>query len=454
MARRPPSLQTRLLATLAVLLLVAAGVAAWALESLYRDLGLRARQDVLEAQVIALIASADLAGEGTLQPETLAEPRLATPGSGLYAEIADARGEVGWRSPSAVGSGLALEAAPPPGERVFQRLQLPDGTRLLALSLGIRWSLEDGSDRDFVIRAAESLEPWYDEVGRVRAWLLSASALMALLLLAGLAVALRIALRPLHRLEAEIGDIEAGRSELLGRSWPRELDGVTGNLNALLAGERKRLERYRTTLGNLAHSLKTPLAAMRSLIEHGRLDERRALAPHLDRMHGIVHHQLKRAVFGASGATVTDLPVQEPLEQLRGALQKVYADKRVDCALRVAADAAYPMDQGDFLELAGNLMDNAHKYCQRQVAVRATPWTSAEWRRPGLVLDVEDDGKGIPPAERRRVLERGARADETVAGQGIGLSVAREIATAYSGTVEIGESMIGGARVSVRLPGR
>ena len=88
------------------------------------------------------------------------------------------------------------------------------------------------------------------------------------------------------------------------------------------------------------------------------------------------------------------------------------------------------------------------------VAVRATPWTAAEWRRPGLVLEVEDDGAGIPPAERARVLERGARADESVAGQGIGLSVAREIAAAYGGTLEIAESRLGGALVRVRLPGR
>jgi two-component system sensor histidine kinase PhoQ len=70
------------------------------------------------------------------------------------------------------------------------------------------------------------------------------------------------------------------------------------------------------------------------------------------------------------------------------------------------------------------------------------------------VLDVEDDGRGIPPAERTRVLERGARADESVSGQGIGLSVAREIAAAYSGTLEIGDSRLGGARVSLRFPGR
>jgi two-component system sensor histidine kinase PhoQ len=171
-------------------------------------------------------------------------------------------------------------------------------------------------------------------------------------------------------------------------------------------------------------------------------------------MQDIVQHQLKRAVFGGSGATLTDLAVQEPLEQLRAALGKVYADKPVQVTLSIAPGTAYPVDPADFLELAGNLLDNAWKYCKGEIAVRVTPWTSAEWRRPGLAIDIEDDGRGIPPAERQRVLERGVRADESVAGQGIGLAVAREIAAAYSGTLEIGGGRLGGARVTLRLPGR
>jgi two-component system sensor histidine kinase PhoQ len=450
-ARSSPSLQTRLLLTLAVLLLAAAAIAAWSLESLYRNLGLQALEDVLDAQVIALISTADIDAEGRLVPQNLAEPRLATPGSGLYAEIVGSRGS--WRSPSALGSGLNLAAEPLPGERRLEHAELADGTRILGLSLGIRWDPLEGQARDFVIRAAQSLEPWHQQMLRVRTGLITGSFLLGLLLLGGLAIALRVSLKPLRRLEGEIVDIEAGRRDSLGAEWPRELSGVTGNLNALLIGERKRLERYRTTLGNLAHSLKTPLAAMRGLIESGQA-EPKSLTPQLDRMQSIVQHQLKRAVFGGSGATLTDMPVQEPLEQLRAALSKVYADKGVRATLAVAPGTAYPIDAGDFLELAGNLMDNACKYCRTAIAVRATPWTAAGWRRPGLVLDVEDDGSGIPPAERSRVLERGARADESVAGQGIGLTVAREIAAAYSGTIEIGESRLGGARISLRLPGR
>jgi two-component system sensor histidine kinase PhoQ len=445
------SLRARLLLTLAALLLVAAAAAAIALDSLYRNLGLRALEDVLDAQVIALISTAELGSDGLLVPQNLAEPRLAAPGSGLYAEILGSQGS--WRSPSAVGSGLNLPAEPLPGERRLEYAQLADGTPIVGLSLGVRWETEEGQARDFVIRAAQSLVPWQRQLARVRAGLASGFLLLALLLLGGLAFALRLALQPLRRLEREIIDIEAGRRESLGSGWPRELAGVTGNLNALLRGERKRLERYRTTLGNLAHSLKTPLAALRGLVERGDAQPA-ALAPQIDRMQAIVQHQLKRAVFGGSAATLIDQPVAEPLEQLRSALAKVYADKRIAMNVAVAQGTAYPIDAGDFLELAGNLMDNACKYGRGAVAVRATPWTAADWRRPGLVLEVEDDGAGIEPADRAHVLERGVRADESVSGQGIGLSVAREIAAAYSGTIEIGESRLGGARVCVRLPGR
>jgi len=449
--RPSQSLQIRLLATLALLLLAAAGISAWALDALYRDLGLRARQDVLEAQIVALISSADIDSAGRLVPANLAEPRLATPGSGLYAEILSSRGS--WRSPSALGSGLRLEARPAAGERVFEHASLADGTRVLGLSLGIRWEHADGSSRDFILRAAESLEPWYGEIVRVRTWLVSGSIALAVLLLAGLAVAMRVALKPLRRLESEIADIEAGRRAMLGSGWPRELAGVTGNLNALLAGERKRLERYRATLGNLAHSLKTPLAALRGLVESGQTGSQ-VLTPQIDRMQDIVQHQLKRAVFGGTGATLADLSLIEPLEQLRGALAKVYSDKAVRATLAVAPGTAYPIEAGDFLEMAGSVMDNAWKYCKGAVTACAKPWIAADWRRPGLELDIEDDGRGIPPAERARVQLRGARADESVSGQGIGLAVAREIAASYSGSLEIGDSPLGGARVSILLPGR
>jgi two-component system sensor histidine kinase PhoQ len=453
MPPRPPSLVLRLALALAAVSVLLAGIAAVALDTLYRRLTLDARNEVLDAQVIALIATAEPDQTGRLSPSTLAEARLSTPGSGLYAEIRDAQGETLWRSPSAAGSGLGLEARPAAGERAYERVTLADGTRLLALSLGVRWEAGGEIPRTYVISAAESLEPYFSQLARVRGWLGAGAVVLMSALIAGLTVVLRSGLRPLVRLERQILDVEAGRLESLDGPWPRELTGVTGNLNALLEGERQRLARYRSTLGNLAHSLKTPIAALRSLAATDALEPGSVL-PELERMQSIVDHQLRRAVLGGSGTAVAAIPVEPPLRDLVSALTKVHRDRDLSVELEVEPGLAYPIETGDLLELGGNLLDNAFKYAQGRVRVLAGSDERRAWRRPGIRLAFEDDGPGIPPADRHRVLERGVRADESVAGQGIGLAAAREVAVAYGGSVAIGSSPLGGAAVRVELPGR
>lgn len=452
-ARDPASLQFRLLATLGVLLGFGVLAACIALDALYRDVALRGRRDVLDAQVIALIATAELQADGSLGAGEPAEARLTTPGSGLYAQIQAGDGRVTWRSPSAIGAGLAIDARPAVGERIQSELTLADGTPALALSLGISWETSPGQPRRFAVSAVESLAPYLAEQRRVRFALLGGALGLVALLAGGLALALRIGLRPLARLEREIAEIETGGREQLSGRFPRELAGVAGNLNALLGSERIRLQRYRTTLDNLAHSLKTPLSALSSLLQGGA-PERRELEAQVLRMQDIVQHQLRRAVSGGAAPTLASTPVEPVIAELIGALSKVYRDKGVRIEASFAPQTAYPIDRGELLELAGNLLDNACKYGRGRVRVSARPLGDPAWRRPGLELCVEDDGPGIPPPLRARVLERGARADERVPGQGIGLAVVAEIVAALGGTIEVAAAALGGAAVSVRLPGR
>lgn len=451
---RAPSLVVRLVLGLAALSVALSGLAAIALDVALGRVTLEARRAVLDAQVIALVASAERSAAGVLVAPSPAEARLSTPGSGLFAEIRNQAGAVTWRSPSGVGSGLALSARPGPGERVVENVVLPDGTRVLALSLGVSWETTAVPGEAYFLSAAESLEPWFEQRARLRWWLAGGALTLMVLLAVALGLGLRAGLRPLRRIETQIAEIEAGERERLEGRWPRELDGVTGNLNALLAGERSRLGRYRDTLGNLAHSLKTPLAAMHSFLAEADATTRCALEPQLARMREIVDHQLRRAVLGGAGMTLSATRLRPVLEELAAALGKVYRDKQVQCTFDVATPLAYPIERSDLFELAGNLADNAFKYCRGRVMLRARAWRESGWRREGLVLDFQDDGDGIPAADRARVLERGVRIDETRAGQGIGLAAARDIAAAYGGTLEIGDSPWGGATLTVRLPGR
>jgi two-component system sensor histidine kinase PhoQ len=144
--------------------------------------------------------------------------------------------------------------------------------------------------------------------------------------------------------------------------------------------------------------------------------------------------------------------VKDALEALRGALMKVYIDRGLECELRVGEGCLYFGDREDLTEIAGNLLDNACKWAQHRIRLSAERVSSSTARRDGLSLIIEDDGPGIPASEHGHVLQRGARLDERVSGQGIGLSVVRELVQLNGGTVTISTSDLGGARIEVRLP--
>src|SRR5262249_31758381 len=148
--------------------------------------------------------------------------------------------------------------------------------------------------------------------------------------------------------------------------YPRDLSGVAVNLNALLAGERKRVARYRDTLGNLAHSLKTPLAVMRASLPGG--SEQGTIGNEIDRMNGIIEHQMKRAA-ASGGALIGQAPVDlsQVVSELRVALLHVYAHKDLSLELDIAPASLFVGDRGDVTELLGNLLDNACKWCRARV---------------------------------------------------------------------------------------
>lgn len=456
---RVPSLSTRLLSSVSLLLVLFFGLTILALDFVFRDLSERAIRDRLDVQVLALISASEETGAHDLIPSSqlTGSSRFANPGSGLYGEVRRRNGAPAWRSDSLAGTRLFFPDDIAPGRRTFGQLTLANGTTVLALSIGVRWEFDDGRVGDFVVSAAESLEPYYAQLNQLRVQMFGWFCVLLLLLLGALAFLFRAVLAPLRRIEKEIGAIEAGELAELGEGYPRELRGVTSNMNALLRSERERMARYRNTLGNLAHSLKTPLAVMRNLLQGGELKASSAsqqLDEQVERMDGIVRYQLKRAAAsGGTGLGNTPIPVGEMLTPLRAALLKVYADRDIGCELDVAPEAQFVGDREDFTELAGNLLDNAFKWCRHRVRVTAKAVGLADSRRRGLQLVVEDDGPGIPPHERARVLERGARLDERVSGQGIGLSIVRDLAEVSGGKIEIGESELGGARIGVRLFG-
>lgn len=452
---QPRSLSARLLASVSALLIVFFGITILALDSVFRDLSERALRDRLEVQVMALLSASE-EDTGSLQPARLPDARFDNPGSGLYGEILRSDGYPSWRSNSLTGTGLEFPVRLKSGERRFAELRDAEGQVVLALSMGIDWQFGDGAMRPFVYSVAENLEPYYAQLRRFRGGLFGWFGVLMLLLLGALAILLRRLLAPLRQVEREIEAIDVGTMMELGAGYPRELLGVASKLNALLRSERERLARYRNTLGNLAHSFKTPLAVMRNLLtsSQGReLPIGKQLDEQVGRMDDIVKYQLKRAAASGGillGAAPVD--VRDALEALRSALLKVYIERGIACELAIARACLFNGDREDLTEIAGNLADNAFKWARSRVRIIAEPISKPTARRDGLRLVIEDDGPGIPPDERTHVLDRGARLDERVSGQGIGLSVVRELVQLNGGTIAIEESPLGGARIEVRLP--
>ena len=446
------SLSRRLLLSVSAPLALFFGVMMVVLDTGFRALSERSLQELLDSQMVRLIAAAEPQPDGGYAPtvQTL-DPRLATPRSGLYAQIRSPRHQ--WRSPSTAGLSAALDLGPlqVPGERSISYSSFGHD-RVAIESRAIQFADDPKDTRAFTFSVAVSLSPYEEELWRFRREMVGWFIGLMLVLLVTLAALLHWVLKPVRRMEREIHEVEEGRVETLGAGYPRELSGVATNLNALLIGERKRVARYRDTLGNLAHSLKTPLAVMRaSLSSPG---QRGTVSAEIDRMSGIIEHQLKRAA-ASGGALLGQAPVEvaQVAAELRGALLKVYADKDLSLELAIAAGTQFIGDRSDLTELLGNTLDNACKWCGSRVRLTAAIDVSAGPReRLGLVI--EDDGPGISEADRARVLERGVRTDQRVPGHGLGLAMVHDTVDLYGGRLSIDTSPLGGARVSARLPGR
>jgi two-component system sensor histidine kinase PhoQ len=449
------SLSSRLLISVSVLLLFFFGATIAVLDRAFTEAGEQARQDILDGHLVGLLAAAEPDDTGQLvMPLRLREPRLERIGSGLYAELRDFDGGVLWRSRSALGLEVPIGIVPELGNHLFGREELDDGTPLLTLSLTVDWELDNGESQLYVFKVAESLDGFNAQVAGFRRQLFGWFAVVALAMVAAFSLLLRGLLRPLRQIETEITEIEEGDRVSLSSKFPTELTGVARNMNLLIDSERARSDRYRYTLDNLAHSLKTPLAAMRALLNDrqsegfgSRFNEQ------IDRMDEIVRYQLRKpAASVADNLVLAPVHVEKEVARLVDGLRKVYHDKHPEFDVRVEKGLQFRGDTGDFLELAGNLLDNACKWCERKVRISIVPSVGARAIASGMVLTVSDDGPGIPPEAADALLQRGMRLDESTPGHGIGLAVVKDIAHSYGGRLSIQTSDLGGAEFMVSIP--
>jgi len=212
-------------------------------------------------------------------------------------------------------------------------------------------------------------------------------------------------LRPLKRLTENLIELEKGRIDKVNDDYPPELAGLTTNLNRLLENERGNLDRQRKTLGDLAHSLKTPLAIIHSELENEGETNKVLVKEQVSNMNEIVEYQLKRAAVAGHRTFTVGVPVIDKLEQIIRTLNKVYRNKKVNTYLQVAPGAEFFGEHGDLMELLGNLLENAYKWCDQNVSITIKTLTLENRKRTGLIIEIADDGPGINKEKRRDLLK-------------------------------------------------
>ncbi|WP_300617307.1 ATP-binding protein [Dokdonella sp.] len=460
---RPLSLQARSLAAAGLVLAAFLALAFVALDNAFYQAAESALRERLQGYLYTYLASSDPNRAGALIPPDVGpDPRFDEPtATGLYAGIVGGRivgaKDKEWRSASAIDRDLPFGEQLAPGDRSFRGpLRTSDG-ELFILSQGVVWNAGAKNELNVTFHIAEDTRALRQQVDVYRrtlaAWLGSLGIGLLLLLLG----VLRWSLSPLRRVTTDLRRVEQGAQEQLGRDYPAELAGLTANINNFIEAERDRVKRYRNTLSDLAHSLKTPLAVMRSQLETGADGEdlRWTVLQQVGRMDEIVAYQLSRAATSGHQTFAAPLPLDPYAEEIVRSLEKVYAAKSVLCEFDLDPAARFHGDQGDLLELLGNLLENAFKWARRRVLLTTQALAAQPGRRAGLLVTVEDDGPGIPEDKVGHLLQRGVRGDERVQGHGIGLAIVQDILKAYRGELTVDRAPnLGGARFSMRFESR
>ncbi|ALI03211.1 MULTISPECIES: sensor histidine kinase [Pseudomonas] len=426
-----------LISVMVVVGLVLAQTSLWLFEvGLQRYLEAGLRNDS-ESLLMALVRGP----LGLQLDERRLSPAYQRPFSGHYFHIDFADNH--WRSRSLWDQELPLLDHP----GLHSNLQLgPEGQQLLVLRADYR-----RLGQSISISVAQDYTPVRESFQRMRQVGLGLGLTGLLLILVLQRVTVRRALRPLENAREQIAQLQQGQRSQLDDQVPLELVPLVAQINHLLAHTEDSLKRSRNALGNLGHALKTPLAVLLSLASGEKLDAhpelRKILREQLAQVQQRLNRELNRARLAGDALPGAQFDCAAELPGLLATLNMIHGD-HLNLDYTAPSGLHLPWDREDLLELLGNLLDNACKWADAEV--RLSIVETAE----GFVLAVEDDGPGIPEAQRDQVFSRGTRLDEQTDGHGLGLGIARDIVEAWGGELVLQESEWGGLKVVVELPRR
>ncbi|MEQ1942284.1 ATP-binding protein [Mesorhizobium sp. VNQ89] len=449
----PRSLAFRVIAFSTGWAILALIVISTVISTLYRQASERGFDSLLSAHLFNLIGSVGVSPNGVLTGSpNLGDLSFSEPNSGWYYSVEPVSGDLSGQVRSA---SMTQPIPSPPISEVpfnaqFQRSYQIDGLGGEELTVVESEFVLDSENRIARFRVMGNRTELENEISIFERQLFTYLAIFGLGMVAINALAILLGLRPLNRVRNALAMVREGQAQRLDGRFPAEIEPLANETNALIENNRRIVERSRTQVGNLAHSLKTPLAV---LTNEGRAlggPKGTLIAEQATAMRDQLDHYLRRARMAAQrDSVVYRTPVKPLVERLVRVIEKL---GRMKIALVLPAEeVVFAGEREDLEEIVGNLLENAMKWANSRVSVTTVLAPAGADGQRRFTIAIEDDGPGIPEEKAREALKRGKKLDETKPGTGLGLAIVAELVNEYGGKLSLERSELGGLRAVVEL---
>jgi len=437
------SMRWRMLSASFCAILFFLGLAALLLNNNYKKTWNENLKHQLRGHVYTLLQAADYNEQGyLLLPKNISDPLLNRPLSGLYGIVQSNKADYIWHSGSLLGVDQNFTFKPLSEVGIMRFNEVKNFS---AVDFSILWEANDNQSIHYQVTIYTDLTPRNNALKQFRQQLFLLLGGAGGILLIIQILVLFWGLNPLKQMQTEIQQIELAEQALLTKKYPQELQLLAETFNSLLKHADASLKRYRNSLGDLAHSLKTPVAILKGItVDENPQEIQKVLDETLPRIEEIMTYQLKRASLSGAGIGKKVI-ILELVERIKKVLNKVYLEKAVHCILNLDNQAVFLGDQSDLMEILGNLMDNAWKYGAGEVRI------STETQQNRLCLIIENNGKQIPLDKIQNLIKRGIRLDEQQTGQGLGLALVKDIMASINGEINLSLSKLGSLKVLIKF---
>ncbi|RYY27164.1 MAG: HAMP domain-containing histidine kinase [Sphingomonadales bacterium] len=440
------SLRLRLLAAAGLTILAALALAGIGLTYMF-ERHIEHREALsLEAKAHELLAglTIDAAGRPHVDPYP-SDNRFNRPAGGLYWQISTPLGSM--HSPSLWDQSLNRAVQVPSEHWAARRSPGPYSHGLLIIERFVR---PDTSNRAVLVQLAtddDALVKARAEFGREM--LASLAILWVVLMLAAYAQ-VSLGLRPLARIREELDRLRRNPEARLTSDHPAEIGPLIDAINALAEARASDLARARTRAANLAHSLKTPLAALAAQSRRARDAGATDAADGLDRTIAAASATLESELARARAALARDTRASSrailAIDNVISVIERTDAGSRIPIEVLVPEDMIVPVAATDLMEMLGALVENAVRHAHGRVRI------TGEATADHLTLSVGDDGPGLSGDRVELALARGERLDEAGPGHGFGLSIVKDHVEATDGELQLASSDLGGLEARLRWP--